>query len=58
MPGLAAELERHPGMWRGSEITRAGCSESLERAQQLLGTDSGCIGAKWSGFGPSNSRFY
>jgi integrase len=37
MPNLAAELERHPGIWRGSEFARAGCAESLERAQQLLG---------------------
>ena len=37
MPNLAAELERHPGIWRGSELARAGCAESLERAQQLLG---------------------
>ncbi len=25
MPGLAAELERHPGIWRGSELARTGC---------------------------------
>jgi hypothetical protein len=25
MPGLAAELERHPGIWRGAELARAGC---------------------------------
>ena len=41
MPGLAAELERHPGIWRGSEFTRAGCAESLERAQQLLARIAG-----------------
>ena len=35
MRSLAAELERHPGIWRGSELARAGCAESLERAQQL-----------------------
>ena len=47
MPSLAAELERHPGIWRGSEFARAGCAESLERAQQLLGhADSGCTGAE------------
>ena len=37
MPSLAAELERHPGIWRGSELARADYAESLERAQQLLG---------------------
>ena len=25
MPSLAAELERHPGIWRGSELARTGC---------------------------------
>src|SRR5450432_456540 len=25
MPSLAAELERHPGIWRGSDIARTGC---------------------------------
>ncbi len=25
MPGLATELEHHPGIWRGSELARTGC---------------------------------
>jgi cell division inhibitor SulA/protein ImuA len=25
MPGLVAELEHHPGIWRGSELARAAC---------------------------------
>jgi hypothetical protein len=25
MPSLAAELEHHPGIWRGSELARTGC---------------------------------
>jgi len=25
MPNLAAELERHPGIWRGNELARTGC---------------------------------
>jgi integrase len=37
MPSLAAGSERHPGIWRGSELARAGCAENLQRAQQLLG---------------------
>ena len=47
MPSPAAELERHPGIWRGSEFACAGCAQSLERAQQFLGhADSGCTGAE------------
>lgn len=25
MPGLAAELDQHPGIWRGGELARTGC---------------------------------
>jgi protein ImuA len=25
MPGLVAELDRHPGIWRGAELARTGC---------------------------------
>ena len=25
MPGLAAEFDQHPGIWRGSELARTGC---------------------------------